>query len=379
LINLFYNREFFQKIKSDDWYIVVFKEDVSATRQLEIKQLTLKYHPLHNISYEYSIIPGFAAHLTLEGVAYLHTLEEIDYIEEDKLVFAYQSCTTQESAGWNLARVSTRGGPQFGASTYKYNNDGRGVTCYVLDTGILLTHEEFAPGRAVWGANFAEPGDTDRNGHGTHVASVIAGKTLGIAKGVKVVAVKVLYTSGSGSIQSVIAGLEWVAARAIRNKDIINISFGSSPSLPFDQACSKLVDLGIFLSVAAGNSNNDACSGSPGRVPTVFAVGATEQTFDRQPSDYKASYSSWGPCVHSFAPGQYILGAWRTNDSDVRVISGTSTSSAHVSGIASLILSRESRSPSSTKDEIIRIANKNTVLNPGNGSPNVMIWSGCSS
>jgi len=354
----------------------VFNDYLGATRQSEIKQLALKYHPLHNITFEYTIIPGFAIQLTPTGVAYLQTFEEIEYIEEDRRVFA--ACTTENDSIWNLARVSTRGPPVWDANSYEYEENGSGVKCFVLDTGVRITHNEFSGGRATFGANFVAGEDNnDGNGHGTHVASTVAGATYGVAKGASIVAVKVLASTGSGSTVGVIAGIEWVAQNAIPNKDTALMAIGGGASVILDQACNNLVSLGIFLAVPAGSSAGGACNTSPARAANVFTVGAIAKPVQGATSDVRTPSSSYGPCLKAFAPGEAIIGAWIGSDSAVQTLSGTSAASAHAAGVASLVLSRTSQHPNATRDEIINNANKNTISNPGTGSPNVVVYAGC--
>jgi len=357
-----------------DSYIIVFKETVGITRQAEIKQLAAKFHPTHNISFEYTIIPGFAAHLTKEGVAYLQTLDEVDYIEEDQL--AYATCTTQNNAVWNLARTSTQGGPNWSANEYRSETNGSGVEAFILDTGILLTHNEFS-GRARMGANFLPiENEDDWNGHGTHVASIVAGTTYGVAKGATVVAVKVLGSDGSGSISGIIAGINWVAQNAEPNKDTANMAFWASGTSSLDLATNNVVSNGIFVAAAAGNNNMDACNISPARLPNVFTVGGTEQPEQGSTMDQLTIWSNYGTCVKAFAPGESIMGAWIGSNSATNTLSGSSFCTPHACGLASIVLGRQSQSPSSVREYLINNANHGTISNP-KGSPNVVLFNSC--
>jgi len=360
----------------DDSYIVVFKDSVGASRQSEIKQIAAKFHESHNISFEYTIIPGFAAKLTKEGVAYLQTLDEVDYIEEDQMMFAF--CDSHSSAIWNLARISTSGPPIWNANTYETETDGVGTEAFIIDTGILTSHTQFAGGRARQGANFVT-GETpaDCNGHGTQVASTVAGATYGVAKAAGVVGVKVLSCAGSGTTAGVIAGVNWVAQNAAPNQDTANMSLGGGASATLDQACNNLVSAGIFLAVAAGNSGTNACNTSPARAANAFTLGATEQPYQGSTTDGRTSWSNFGTCLKAFAPGESILGAWIGSNGATNTISGTSMASPHACGVANVILGRQSMSPTQVRDFIINNANTGTVSNPGAGSPNVVVYNAC--
>jgi len=350
---------------------VVFKDTVQVARQSDIKLLALKYHPSHNISFEYTIIPGFAITLTPEGLSYLQSFEDISYIEEDQLMHA--ACTTQSDAIWNLARISTRGAPRVIMNTYTYEEDGTGVRCFIIDSGIFITHNEFAPGRASYGANFVTgEGDTDGNGHGTHIASTVAGLTYGIAKKASVIAVKVLSSAGTGPSAAIIAGVNWVATHGKPNKDTANLSLGGGLSPTLDQACNNLVSRGIFVAVAVLDGS---CSSSPARASNVFAVGSL--AVPTPPYDEVRFFASNATCIKAFAPAESIRGAWIGSETATMLASGSSLASGHVAGIATLILTSVTQSPYDTRDQILTQANKGTIRDPGPGAPNMVIFEEC--
>jgi cerevisin len=148
------------------------------------------------------------------------------------------------------------------------HNDGSEVTAYVVDTGVNIEHTEFE-GRAVWGQTIPEGDeDVDGNGHGSHVAGTIAGKTYGVAKKAKVVAVKVLRSNGSGSMSDVVKGIEWVtlnhkdrvknAKKGKKERSVANMSLGGGRSRILDAAVDAAVASGVHFAVAAGNDNRDA-------------------------------------------------------------------------------------------------------------------------
>jgi len=160
-------------------------------------------------------------------------------------------------------------------NTYNYNNDGSGVSAYVIDTGIRITHTEFG-GRATHGFDAVNDGynGNDCHGHGTHVAGTIGGTNYGVAKNVQLIAVRVLNCSGSGTTSGVIAGIDWVTINAVRPA-VANMSLGGSISSALDSAVTNSINSGVSYAIAAGNSSQNACNFSPARVPAAITVGAT--------------------------------------------------------------------------------------------------------
>ena len=192
------------------------------------------------------------------------------------------------------------------SGTYTYTATGAGVNAYVIDTGIRKTHSEFG-GRAVHGVDTTTPiGITsdDCHGHGTHVAGTIGGATYGVAKGVRLIAVRVLTCAGTGLNSGVIAGVDWVTGNHQAGQPAVaNMSLGGGKSAALETAVANSIADGITYGVAAGNETEDACTGSPSGLPAAITVGATTNT------DARASYSDFGPCVDFFAPGSDITSA----------------------------------------------------------------------
>lgn len=176
------------------------------------------------------------------------------YIEHDHAVKISARTTQRNAPSWGLGRISHKRGAN---RDFVYDDSaGRGVTIYGVDTGIDVEHTDFE-NRASWGANFIDRSKDDPNGHGTHTAATCAGKTFGVAKKAKVIAVKVLNAQGAGSSSGVIAGIEWATNHAKKNnllgKSVMNLSLGSRGSKVFNQASETAQRAGIFLAVAAGN------------------------------------------------------------------------------------------------------------------------------
>ena len=278
-------------------------------------------------------------------------------IEQDGTMEAF---TTQTGATWGLDRIDQRNPPLSGS--YTYNNTGAGVTAYIIDTGIRFTHGEFGD-RATSGFDAVDGGSADDcHGHGTHVAGTVGGSTWGVAKGVNLVAVRVLNCSGSGTTSGVIAGIDWVTGNR-SGPSVANMSLGGSASASLDAAVTNSIAAGISYAVAAGNGNiagkaQDACRYSPARVANAITVGATDR------NDTKTSWSNYGNCVDLFAPGSGITSAWSTGNSAINTISGTSMATPHVAGVAALYLqSNQSASPAAVRTALFDASTKNVVKN----------------
>jgi subtilisin family serine protease len=330
---------------------------------------------------------GFAAKITNEKVvAALREDPMVSNIQVNGIVHINQhSCDVvqQNCPSWGLARLSHLGDVSRGLINnmrHSASHDGAGVDIYIIDTGIMITHNDFG-GRARWGVAYADGGtQDDRNGHGTHCAGTAAGSTYGIAKRANLVAVKVLSASGGGTWADVIAGVDYLANNGAPGRSLGSMSLGGGGSnAGLTSAVNNCVNKGIPVIVAAGNSNANACGYTPSGIPSVISVGATEIAgFEPDEFDNRASFSNWGTCVHIFAPGRDITSSWIGSNTASSTISGTSMACPHVAGYAATLLSNNpDLSPQALKDLLQTTAQKDIIANPGTGSPNMLLYNQC--
>ncbi|MDI3101898.1 S8 family peptidase [Streptomyces sp. AN-3] len=312
-----------------------------------------------------SALNGYTATLSATEARRLAADPAVASVEQDQRVRLAD--TTQANAPWGLDRIDQTSLPLSGTYTYP-DSAGSGVTAYVIDTGVRITHQQIS-GRASYGYD-AVDGDTtasDGNGHGTHVATTIAGTTYGAAKKAKIVAVRVLDNNGSGTTAGVIAGIDWVTANH-SGPSVANLSLGGGASTTLDTAVRNSIADGVTYAVAAGNSGANASSYSPARVTEAITVGATTST------DAKASYSNYGSVLDLFAPGSSITAGWHTGDTATNTISGTSMATPHVAGAAAVYLANHtSATPAQVATALVNGATTGKVTSPGTGSPNRLL------
>ena len=226
---------------------------------------------------------GFSASLNAGQLNALQHNPNVAYVEEDQVA---QATTTQSGATWGLDRIDQRDLPLNG--TYNYTPTGAGVRAYIIDTGILRHATAQFGGRAVGGLRRHGGNGADCNGHGTHVAGTVGGSTYGVAKGVTLIAVRVLDCDGSGTNAGVIAGIDWVASNRIRPGGGQHVAGRRRQPRRSTTPWRRLTSSGVTLAVAAGNENQNACNASPARAAAAITVGATTS------SDARASFSNYG-------------------------------------------------------------------------------------
>ncbi|KAF9053453.1 peptidase S8/S53 domain-containing protein [Panaeolus papilionaceus] len=275
---------------------------------------------------------------------------------------------TQSNSPWGLARLSSKKKLDVSTPskrqrlTYKYDSTaGACADIYVVDSGINIDHYDFGtPSRAIWGASFGGHGDHDDTGHGTHLAGVAGSTLFGVAKGARLIAVKVLGGVYPSFEAHVIQGLDWVIATApsTGRPSIVNLSVVTGASDMYDTAVEYVLMHDIHVVTAAGNWNMDVQFVSPGRMPNIVTVGAS--TLD----DKRVADSDWGALVDLFAPGENVMSTWIGSNTATNTLSGTSVASPHVAGLIAHEICRRPNTrftPQTMQAHLIREAQLNRL------------------
>lgn len=350
-------------------YIVVLKDGAATDR------VAAAYGA--NVEKRYqATINGFSARMDQAQAKRMAADSDVASVEAVRTMRtddpAPASSTPSSVPSWGLDRINQRDLPLDGNAS-RQPDGGAGVTAYILDTGVRLTHDEFE-GRAVSGWDFVDndPDASDACGHGTHVAGTVAGKTFGVAPKANIVAVRVqpCGTTVTPS-DSVLAGVDWVTANA-KHPAVANMSLGypgSSPAL--ENAVRRSIASGITYAIAAGNFFVPACTFTPANVREAIVVANSNQKDDR------AAESHWGDCVDLFAPGTDIVSSTFADDHSSGAMSGTSMSSPHVAGAAAVYLSHH---PGASPEEVQRALTDNATRDKIGyampGTPNLLLYTG---
>ncbi len=346
-------------------YLVVFKEARVAKEAVDVQadELARSHGGRVFASWRHAV-RGFAAQMSAAQAQALAQDPRVAWVEEDAEIHLD---TTQTGATWGLDRIDQRNLPLDG--NYTFNVDGTGVNAYIIDTGIRTTHTQFG-GRASGAFTAVNDGNgtNDCNGHGTHVSGTVGGSTFGVAKNVRLFAVRVLDCTGSGTTAGVISGVDWVTNNHL-SPAVANMSLGGGASTTLDQAVNNSIASGVTYAIAAGNSNVSACTQSPARVANAITVGASDI------NDVRASFSNFGTCVDLFGPGVNITSSWATSDTATNTISGTSMATPHVAGTAALFLqANPTATPAQVASALVANATAGVLASVGTGSPNLLLY-----
>lgn len=288
----------------------------------------------------------------------IRSFPEVAYIEEETVAKG-----SQVVVPWHLDRLDQHALPL--NQQYWPLGTGQGVDLYIVDSGINFSHEEFE-NRAKFSGH--DPMDSylrenrrgaDCNGHGTHVASLAAGRIYGVAKAARVYSVRVLDCDNAGPWSVVLDGLDHVSRMVAQRgrPAVLSMSFGGDYFRIVNEAVQNLHSSGLFSASAAGNDQSDACTKSPGSSPYTFTVGGSSRT------DGLYSSTNYGQCVDIFSPGSSITGADYTCTSCSKVLSGTSMGVPMVSGAAAILLSQEPLlKPQALRERLLTAAVDNALV-----------------
>jgi subtilisin len=353
-------------------YIVVL--NVDRARAPELIQ-SLRRSERFSVDHEYrNVLPGFSARLTPQQVDRLSRRGEIAAIYPDVTVTTMQ----QIPAG-----IEAVGATENQTANINGVDERVDVDIAILDTGIRASHLDlnYQGGTTCIGGNPAQ----DLNGHGTHVAGTAAAidnsiGVVGMAPGARLWSVKVMSDDGTGSLATIICGIDWVAERA-STIDVVNMSLGAEMVVgapdPLREPIRRLVeDYGVSVVVAAGNSGvrADAYEGLrctffffgrcrswetvtlhaiPAAYPETITVGAMNVS-----NNQRASFSNHGPAVDIYAPGVSVLSTTSTSNTSVGSLNGTSMATPHVAGAVALY---KAVNPNATVGEIRQALNDHGI------------------
>jgi len=384
------------RLSNDPIYIVRF-HDSMPVEELRTHITSVLGH-VDQAEYVYQhTIKGYAARLSSTEMKSAEQHPLFLAMELDQPMQAYKDVQGSPHKGlachidplgagsWGLTRISQPTADSDGQYFMTASNLDP-VPVYIIDTGVYVEHNDFANrAKFLWVANNAWQ-CRDGNGHGTHVASTIGGQRYGIHRGATLYGVKVLSDAGSGTTAGVIAGVDYAAGHVAtlqRKAAVGNMSLGGSRSASLNAAVAAARTKGLYMVVAAGNDNSDACNYSPASEPSIITVLATEEG----PPDVRSYFSNWGTCVDIGAPGTSITAAWIGGPTRINTISGTSMASPHVAGLAATIIASDPSLTFSKVDEILLgttgkglITLACPAIPSGNKcpqTPNLMGWNGC--
>ncbi len=348
-----------------DSYIVVLKD---SARSLTRGGYSGKIGPSFG-----RVLNGFSLSTDLEGARRVAADPAVKYVQPN---FLHPANGTQPSPpSWGLDRIDRNS--RVLNSSYEYPNSADWVHVYIVDSGIHYDHDDFG-GRAIPGWDFVNPGfdaSDPCTGHGTHVAGTAGGTTYGVAKGVRLVSLRVIDCTGWSTTARSIEAANWLATTAIKPA-VANLSYGNVTVDPaWEEAIRGAVASGVTYVVSSGSGDLggnglDACTVTPARMPEVIAVGATDR------NDARFGKSGWGSCLDIFAPGVGITSAQHLTENGYVTWNGTSMAAPHVSGAAAIILgAHPSWTPDQVRHQLLNLdPTVVTVGGGGSGSPNKVLF-----
>ncbi|KAI2602004.1 oryzin precursor [Hypoxylon sp. NC1633] len=359
-------------------YIVTLRNGLDSSTIEQHVQRAASLHarsdsPMVEMGRRWSIGSWNAYSCSMDGdtLAQITTDDAVEFVEPDSPISLLKHIT-QTRTSWGLSAISHR---VMNHTDYVYDSKaGEGTWAYILDSGLLDTHNEFE-GRAFLGYNAVGGEFVDDFGHGTHVAGTIAGKTYGVAKKAQLISVKI-FGEYRAFTSDLLDGFHWavqnMTAENRLGTAIISISAGGETREAINRAVEEAYKQGVLTVAAAGNSDEDAKSLSPASAPNAMTVGAIGRGRSR------SSFSNWGDLVDIFAPGENIVSAWTGNNSDTRLVTGTSMAAPHISGLIlylKSIIPYRTKTPSDAFRELQRLATGG-VVGDVKGSKNLLGFNG---
>ncbi|WP_273124351.1 S8 family peptidase [Bacillus weihaiensis] len=290
---------------------------INVTIQFE-NEVDLSILPSSRIEYVFDTLPIISAIVTDEEYDRLNKLSQIKNIFKEKPIKISSQTRDWGHANSNILLMNGSG------------LKGDGIKIAVLDSGIDLNHPDL---KVAGGKNFITNNNQfgDDNGHGTHVAGIIAALdnkigVVGVAPNSKIYSLKILDSKGEGTTIDLAEAIDWSIEHKI---DIINLSFGLYGSDPIiEELLKKAYSKGMLIVGASGNDNSNSIS-FPANLDNVIAVGAIDQQQKR------ALFSNKGNELEISAPGVDVLSTYLNNG--YTTMSGTSMASPYVSGYLALL------------------------------------------
>ncbi|KAI0846535.1 oryzin precursor [Daldinia vernicosa] len=359
-------------------YIVTLRDGLDASAVEQHIQRAASIHassnsPMVEMGRRWNIGSWNAYSCTMDGDTFtqISSDDAVELIEDNGRI-SLMKHTVQTDAPWGLADLSHRVANN---TDYVYDSiAGEGTYAYILDTGLLTTHEEFE-NRASLGYNAVAGVFADDVGHGTHVAGTIAGKKYGVAKKAKLVSVKV-FANAISYTSDLLEGFHWavgnITAENRQSISVINISAGGNTIEAVNRAVEEAYKQGVLTVVSAGNYDEDARNMSPASAPAAITVGSIRR--DRK----RSHFSNWGELVDIFSPGELITSAWIKTNQDNASLSGTSMAAPHVSGLIlylKSVIPYRMKTPGDTIDVLRELATDGVVGDP-KGSKNLLAFNG---
>jgi subtilisin family serine protease len=378
---------------TSDRYVVVMRDSAAgvpgpSSRAAEVARTLAATHGLARVDRVLSrAVNGFIARLSGDEAAALSRDPRVEYVEQDVEISADTTQTVPSTnSNWGLDRMDQPGLPSNGA--YEYNTDGSGVTAYVVDSGIRVSHTEFG-GRAVLGPDFVtdDPGnphpDTsfDCYGHGTQVAGVLGGATFGVAKNVRLVAVRVLNCGGQGSSVDLVSAIDWITydhstnfTPAVANLSLTTSAVPASFTAVEDAVYNSIMS-GVTWVLAAGNHYDVVANYSPARLQAAITVGASYMYAGWY--DMRAAFSNTGPEVDLYAPGVGITSAGYASDVATAEATGTSMAAPQVAGVVARFLQAYWWAPPGhvNNQVVLQHATVGAIWDPGPYTANRLLYS----